>query len=85
MATTLQVPGIPAGPEVLVFLLIMLVIGILVGRWVYQDAKSRGSNWAWQWGVGIAILLVPVVPGLVVLIIYLFIRGSKIQEKQQST
>jgi uncharacterized membrane protein len=85
MATALQVPGIPAGPEVLIFLLILVVIGILVGRWVYRDAKSRGSNWAWQWGVGTAILLVPIVPGLIVLIIYLFVRGNKTQEKQQTT
>jgi hypothetical protein len=77
MVNTLQIPGIPAGPEVLVFLLIMVIIGILIGRWVYQDAKSRESDWAWQWGVGIAILLIPVVPGLVLLLIYLLVRGSK--------
>lgn len=83
MAAALQIPGIPAGPEILVFLLLLVIIGILVGRWVYRDAKSRGSNWAWQWGVGIAVLLVPIVPGLLVLIIYLLLRGNKTQRKQQ--
>lgn len=77
MPAVLQLPGLLGGPEVLVFLLLMVVIGIFIGRWVYRDAKSRGSDWAWQWGVGVAILLVLVGPGLLALGIYLLVRGDK--------
>lgn len=78
MATVLQFPGLLGGPEVLIIMLILLIVGFFLGRWVYRDAKTRGSSWAWQWGVAIGILLVPVVPGLVLLILYLLLRGPKV-------
>lgn len=53
-----------AGP---LALLLAHVVGIWLGWWIYRDAKSRGSDWAWQWGTGIALLIVagafPVVIG----------------------
>lgn len=86
MSVTLQLPGLLGGPEILLFLLFMAVVGIVVGRWVYQDAKSRGSSWAWQWGVGIAVLLIPVAPGLLALATYILTRGNKIRNgEKQST
>ena len=46
MLTLLQM-GLPGGPELLIVIIILLVPGALVGRWVYRDAKRRGSAWAW--------------------------------------
>jgi putative flippase GtrA len=72
----LQVPG---APELLILLLVLVVAFGLVGRWVYRDARSRGSEWAWQWGVGIAVLsLVGLVPGLLGLVVYLVVRGDRV-------
>jgi hypothetical protein len=82
MAAALQLPGIPGGPEILI-ILVIIVIPILVGNWVYRDSKARGSKRAWQWGVGIAVLLfLGLVPGLVGLVLYLVVRDDK-KEKQQ--
>lgn len=59
------------------FLLLFIIFG-LIGRWVYRDAKSRGSDWAWQWGVGIALLfLAGLVPGLLGILIYVSVRGER--------
>ena len=80
MTIILQLPGLLGGPEVLILMLILLVFGFFLGRWVYRDAKSRGSSWAWQWGVAIGIFLVPVVPSLVLLALYLLLRGPKISD-----
>lgn len=72
--------GIPGGPELLIIFLIFFVVFGLVGRWVYNDAKSCGSEWAWQWGVGIAFLfLAGLVPGLLGIIIYLLVRGDRVE------
>ncbi|WP_049985340.1 hypothetical protein [Halobellus rufus] len=73
----LQVPG---GPELLILFLVLLVVFGLVGRWVYRDAKSRGSDWAWQWGVGVALLfLAGLVPGLLGILIYVTVRGERVE------
>lgn len=72
--------GIPGAPELLIILLIFFIVFGLIGRWVYNDAKSRGSQWAWQWGVGIALLfLAGLVPGLLGIIIYLLVRGDRVE------
>lgn len=54
--------------------LLLLIVAYLVGRWVYNDAKGRGMNET-LWGVltGVAIF-VGLVPGLVMLVVYLVIR-----------
>ena len=73
----LQIPG---GPELLVVLVILFIVFGLVGRWVYRDAKSRGSDRAWQWGVGIAFLfLIGLVPGLLGMLIYFSARGERVE------
>ena len=78
-----QIPGLPGGPEILIILFVILIIVVLVGRWVYRDAKARGSKWAWQWGVGISVLFFfGLVPGLLGLVIYLLLRGNKPQGQQ---
>jgi hypothetical protein len=67
--------GVPGAPELLILLLILLIPGALVGYWVYRDAKQRRSEWAWQWGVVIALLFpAGLVPGLLGVIIYLLVR-----------
>lgn len=60
--------------------LLLIAIGILmlIGRWIYFDAKSRGSDWAWQWATGVPFLFVlGVVPGMLAVVIYLLVRGDK--------
>lgn len=63
------------------YLTVLAVLAVLyatLGRWLYRDASRRGSEWAWQWATGIpALLLLAVVPGLLVLIIYLLVRGDE--------
>ena len=72
----LQVPG---APELVILFLVLAVAFGLIGRWVYRDAKSRGSEWAWQWGVGIAVLfLAGLVPGLLGILIYVSVRGDRV-------
>lgn len=74
MAVPLQI-GVPGGLELLVLLAVLLVAFGLVGRWIYRDARGRGSDWAWQWGVGISLLfLAGLVPGLLGVIVYLLVR-----------
>lgn len=70
--------GVPGGAELGILLLIVLLLAAFVGRWIYHDAKRRGSDWAWQWAVGIVILfLVGLVPGLLGIIIYLLVRSDR--------
>lgn len=68
--------GVPLGPEFLIIILLLgLAIAFLVARWVYKDAKKRGSNRPFLWGGGIGILLVVSFPlGVVALVIYLILR-----------
>lgn len=55
---------------VLIYLMILLVIPVLVGVYVYRDAKRRGMNAAlWT-------LVVVLAPMLIGFIIYLIVRGS---------
>ena len=78
----LQVPG---GPELLIIFLILAIVFGIVGRWIYRDAKARGSEWAWQWGVGVALLfLMGIVPGLLGVLIYVTVRGDRIEESSAS-
>lgn len=71
--------GVPGGPELFIILIIFLIPGVLVGRWIYRDASKRGSDWAWQWAVGIVFLfLAGLVPGLLGVIIYLLVRSDEV-------
>jgi 4-amino-4-deoxy-L-arabinose transferase-like glycosyltransferase len=85
MLTPLQF-GVPGAAELLILLLILFLVFGLVGRWIYRDAKRRGSEWAWQWGVGIALLfLAGLVPGLLGVVIYLLVRPEEPVEPEPST
>ena len=57
-------------------IIIITVFAILyVSRWVYRDAASRGSEWAWQWALITAVaLFAGIVPGIVVLLVYYYVR-----------
>ena len=55
---------------VLILISVIVLLPILVGIYVFRDAKSRGMNAA-MWTL-IAIL----VPSLIGFIIYLLVRGS---------
>ncbi len=71
---------VPGGFEMLSILLILFVVASLVGGWVYRDAKSRGSSRAWQWGVGIGVLLLAnLIPGLLALLVYMRVRGERVE------
>lgn len=65
------------------YLTVLAVLAVLyatLGRWLYRDASRRGSEWARQWATGIpALLFLGLVPGLLVLIIYLLVRGDELE------
>jgi len=69
---------VPGLPELMILLIIFGVFGVLLGGWIYRDAKSRGSNWAWQWAVGIFFLfLTGLLPGFIGLALYFGVRGER--------
>ena len=69
----LQIPDV-GGPVGLLGTLLLLIVAFLVGRYVYRDAKGRGMNET-LWGVGTGVaIVIGLVPGLVVLLLYLVIR-----------
>lgn len=59
--------------------LVAFVILVALGRWLYRDASSRGSEWAWQWATGIPLVFlasviagpIGVLFGILALVIYL--------------
>jgi len=54
---------------------ITAVVILYIARWVYRDATARGSEWAWQWAFVTAIaFFAALVPGVVVLAIYYYLR-----------
>lgn len=69
------------------YLTVLAVLAVLyatLGRWLYRDARRRGSEWAWQWATGIpALLLLALVPGLLVLIIYLLLRDGELERAER--
>lgn len=85
MSFTPLFPGRPGGAELMMqFVVLVLPILYLIGRWVYRDATAYGSNWAWQWAVVIVVSLllglVHSLPGgselaIFVPFIYFLVRG----------
>lgn len=73
-------PGMPGLIELLIILLLGLVLAVVVGGWVYRDAKARGSEPAWGWAGGIVLLfLLGLFPGLVGIALYLTVRGDRVK------
>ncbi len=64
----------PAGVFALLGLAILYVT---VGRWLYVDARDRGSEWSWQWGFGTPLtVFLGIDVFLLVIVIYLLLRAS---------
>lgn len=60
----------------IISLLILLVI-VFLAYWVYSDARDRGSNHAFAWGIAVLLLfLMGLLPGIVVFVLYLIIRDD---------
>lgn len=71
--------GVPGAAELFVLVIILLLVFGVVGRLIYRDARRRGSDWAWQWGVGVSLLfLAGIVPGLLAVIIYVLVRPDEV-------
>lgn len=71
-------PGVVVARDELWLLVVLAALWATVGRWLYRDAKSRGSEWAWQWGFGTPLTVVAGVDVmLLVVVIYLLLRDSE--------
>lgn len=75
---------LPFDPETfamisIVMTVVLLIVGIAVGYWVYKDASKRGNNeLLWAAGVGgLLFLFFPI--GIVVLIAYFVLRGDVVE------
>lgn len=65
----------PSDPLGLGIGLVLLVAAIVVGMYVYKDARSRDMNET-LWGAGSTVaLVVGLLPGIVVLAAYFFLRS----------
>ncbi|ELZ35715.1 hypothetical protein [Halorubrum tebenquichense] len=70
-------PGVTVARDELLLLAALLVLWATLGRWVYKDAKDRGSEWAWQWGFGTPLAVIAGLDVmLLVVVIYLLLRNS---------
>ncbi|MFC5134435.1 MULTISPECIES: hypothetical protein [Haloferacaceae] len=71
-------PGVVVARDELWLLVALLILWATVGRWLYRDAKARGSEWAWQWGFGTPLTVVAGIDVmLLVVVIYLLLRDSE--------
>lgn len=62
-------------------MLIVLIVAILVGIWIYRDANQRGMRGSvWLLIFIVAALFLNLIGFIVVLIIYLVVRKDKIQQ-----
>ena len=58
-------------PEMILLTVLTVLLAILAGKWVYDDASARGSDWAWQWGVGVgSLFLLGILPGVLAVTTY---------------
>jgi hypothetical protein len=65
----------PADPVGIIGTLLLVVVAYVVGTYVHGDANARGMNGR-LWGVAAALgVLIALVPGLLVLVVYLVVRG----------
>lgn len=77
--TTYEIlPGVVVAQDELVIFVALLMLWATIGRWIYKDAKSRESAWAWQWGFGTPLTVIAGLDVmLLVVIIYLLLRNSE--------
>ncbi|GAA0518032.1 hypothetical protein SAMN04488066_1195 [Halorubrum aquaticum] len=77
--TTYEIlPGVVVARDELWLLLALLVLWATLGRWLYRDATSHGSEWAWQWGFGTPLAVIAGLDVmLLVVVIYLLLRDSE--------
>ncbi|MWV64536.1 hypothetical protein GRS48_06815 [Halorubrum sp. JWXQ-INN 858] len=72
-----QFSGVTVARYELFLLATFLVLWATLGRWLYNDAKARDSEWAWQWGFGTPLTVIAGIDVLLlVVVIYLLLRNS---------
>ena len=75
---TYRIWGATVARDELFLLAALLVLWATLGRWIYKDAKDRGSGWAWQWGFGTPLTVIAGLDVmLLVVVIYLLLRNSE--------
>lgn len=71
-------PGVVIAQDELLIFIALLILWATIGRWMYHDAKSRESSWAWQWGFGTPLTVIAGLDiMLLVVVIYLLLRKSE--------
>ena len=77
--TTYEIlPGVVIAQDELLILIALLILWATIGRWMYNDAKSRESSWAWQWGFGTPLAVIAGLDVmLLVIVICLLLRKSE--------
>lgn len=74
MSLLLQGPGL-FGLVGLLVGIVALLVTLGVTYWVYKDASARNDDRALLWTVGTLVgFLIGLIPGLVVVAVYLFVR-----------
>ncbi|PAU84499.1 hypothetical protein CK500_02980 [Halorubrum salipaludis] len=77
LLTYQPLPGVTVARDELFLLAALIVLWATLGRWIYKDAKDRGSEWAWQWGFGTPLTVIAGIDVmLLVVVIYLLLRNS---------
>ncbi|WP_122088950.1 hypothetical protein [Halalkalicoccus subterraneus] len=67
-----------------VMTVVLVIVGIAVGYWVYKDAAKRENNeLLWSIAVGVSFLLFPI--GIVVPIAYVVLRGDEAPTEPEDT
>lgn len=72
--------GLPGGPMLVLFGLIVLVVPFVMAYWVYTDAESRGETNAALWAVGVGgLTYLTLFGGFLALAVYIWQRGESRQ------
>ncbi|WP_224268926.1 hypothetical protein [Haloprofundus salinisoli] len=72
--------ALPGGPELTIILLV-LVLPIGAGLFVYYDAKQHGMKYAPAWALGVlALFFAYVVPGVLGFLAYIYVREKQVRE-----
>ncbi|WP_224268925.1 hypothetical protein [Haloprofundus salinisoli] len=67
--------ALPGGPELLLIFLLLVLIPLGVGGFVYSDAKRHGLDYAPAWALGVvALFFAGFFPGLLALAVYFYVR-----------